>query len=109
MTEPTYLEVPCTRGVTGSAFVQGVQDFQFSCGVPNVWFPKKSYFKVSMSLYANGTVLPLAPKALTAFADNAAVSKIFRLSLSIVLRPRQSKFDSAILCLGSNLWELLLQ
>ena len=28
MTEAQYLEVPCTRGVMGPAFTQGVQDFQ---------------------------------------------------------------------------------
>lgn len=74
MTEPTWLEVPCTRGVTGDQFVQGVQDYPFSIGAPNVWYPKKSYFKVEMSLYKKATPqteLPLQPRQLTAFADNA--------------------------------------
>lgn len=71
MTEAQYLEVPCTRGVMGTAFTQGVQDFPFSIGVPNAWYPKKSYFKVTMSLYAGAGQLPLLPSALTAYADNA--------------------------------------
>jgi len=70
--EAQFLEVPCTRGVGGDAFTQGVQDFPFSVGTPNVWYPKKSYFKIEMSLYAAGGVLPLTPASLTAFADNAA-------------------------------------
>lgn len=71
--EAQFLEVPCTRGLNGDAFTQGVQDFPFSVGTPNVWYPKKSYFKVEMSLYndAVGTTIPLTPAALTAFADNA--------------------------------------
>ncbi len=69
--EATYLEIPCTRGITGDAFTQGVQDFPFSVGVPNVWYPKKSYFKIEMSLYAYGTTLPLTPAQMTAYADNA--------------------------------------
>ena len=72
--ESSYLEVPCTRGVADTQFVQGVQDFPFSIGAPNVWFPRKSYFRVSMSLY-NGaaipSIIPLTPAALTSFADNA--------------------------------------
>jgi hypothetical protein len=71
--EAQFLEVPCTRGVGRDAFTQGVQDFPFSVGTPNVWYPKKSYFKIEMSLYAaGGAELPLTPAALTAFADNAA-------------------------------------
>ena len=71
--ESQYLEVPCSRGLNDAAFTQGVQDFGFSIGTPNVWFPKKSYFRVTMSLYngAAGTQIPLTPAALTAFADNA--------------------------------------
>ena len=71
--ESQYLEVPCSRGLNDAAFTQGVQDFGFSIGTPNVWFPKKSYFRVTMSLYngAAGTQIPLFPEALTAFADNA--------------------------------------
>ena len=74
MSESQYLEIPCTRSVGGDAFVQGVQDFPFSIGVPNVWKPYKSYFKVTMSLYdgtASPSALPLTPAALTAYADNA--------------------------------------
>ena len=73
MSESQYLEIPCTRGVGGDAFIQGVQDFPFSIGVPNVWRPSKSYFKVTMSLYNGvaGTTIPLTPAALTAYADNA--------------------------------------
>jgi len=71
--EAQYVEVPCSRSVSGSQFTQGVQDFPFSVGVPNVWCPKKSYFKIEMSLYDNsGNDIPLTPAAMTAFADNAA-------------------------------------
>lgn len=69
--ESQYIEVPCTRSVSNTQFTQGVQDFPFSVGVPNVWYPKKSYFKVTMALCANGTDLPMTPAAMTAFADNA--------------------------------------
>lgn len=72
--EAQWLEVPCTRGVAGDQFTMGVQDYPFSVGTPNVWIPKKSYFKVTMSLYngaASPSALPLTPAALTAFADNA--------------------------------------
>ena len=71
--ESQYLEVPCTRGVSDTAFTQGVEDFGFSIGTPNVWIPSKSYFRVTMSLYNGvpGTLIPLTPAALTAFADHA--------------------------------------
>jgi hypothetical protein len=76
MTEGNYYEVPCTRGVGQSAFTAGLQDYPFSVGQPNVWIPKKSYFKIEMALSFNNTAvpaerLPLNPQHLTALADNA--------------------------------------
>lgn len=79
-TEGRYFEVGCTRGVVGDAFSGGVQDYPFSVGFPNAWSPKKSYFRIKMTLSANANAdagvpqnanTPLNPNQLVAFADNA--------------------------------------
>ena len=93
MTEAQYFEIPCTRSVAGALFTQGVQDYPFSIGVPNVWHPKKSYFKVSMSLYTTGsTTVPVRPKALSAYADNA-VGNLFD---NVYIRGGQQDMSSII-------------
>lgn len=70
-TECNLFEVVCTRGISASTFSQGIQDYPFSIGAPNCWFPSKSYFRVNMSMYAPGTTNPLLPSQMSAFADNA--------------------------------------
>jgi hypothetical protein len=74
MTEPTLQEVPCTKGVAGVQFIQGVQDFPFSIGYPSVWVPSRSYFRVEMELLGSGDPATATQPTLreqTAFADDA--------------------------------------
>ena len=54
MSECQYFEVNPTRNVSGSSFPLGVMEFPFSVGVPNVWCPSKSYFRVGMTIYGSG-------------------------------------------------------
>lgn len=92
MTECNWFEVPCTRSVQGAAFSQGVQDYVFSVGAPNCWVPSKSYFRVSLSLYTTGTILPLYPDAMTAYADNA-VGNLFD---NVYVRAGQQDVSSVV-------------
>lgn len=73
MTECQYFEVTPTRTISPATFPLGVIEFPFSVGVPNVWNPSKSYFRVSMTLYGGGGG-PTQPQLseMVAFADNAA-------------------------------------
>lgn len=72
-TEGKYVAYSCTRTPTAENFASGgVQEFPFSVGPPYAWCPKKSYFRFQISLVtdAAGSVIPLKPSDLTAFADN---------------------------------------
>ena len=69
--EGNYFEFPCTRGVGGAAFTQGLQDFPMSIGQGQVWYPNLSYFKITLQLLKAGGATPLVPEAMTALADNA--------------------------------------
>ena len=75
MSEGQHFEVIPARRVNGSAFPLGVQDFMFSVGVPNVWHPSKSYFRVGMTLYGAPLAGPAVDvprvREMIAFADNA--------------------------------------
>ena len=69
MTEHNYREVSCQKATSGEEFVRGVQDFNFSLGAPNVWIPRKSYFKIGMEIKGkNGAILSTAD--CTALADD---------------------------------------
>ena len=69
MTEHNYREVSCQKATSGEEFVRGVQDFNFSLGAPNVWIPRKSYFKIGIEIKGkNGAVLSTAD--CTALADD---------------------------------------
>lgn len=70
-TEGNYFEFPCTRGVTGAQFSSGLQDFPLSIGAGQVWYPKRSYFKVTLSLLNAAGTAPILPKEFTCLADNA--------------------------------------
>jgi len=73
-TEGKYVAYSCTRTPTAENFASGgVQEFPFSVGPPYAWCPKKSYFRFKISLVTYnpaGSVIPLKPSDLTAFADN---------------------------------------
>lgn len=72
-TEGKYVAYSCTRTPTAENFASGgVQEFPFSVGPPYAWCPKKSYFRFQISLVTDvaGSVIPLKPSDLTAFADN---------------------------------------
>ena len=45
-----WLEVPCQRTATDSQFSAGIQDYVFSVGAPNVFFPSKSYMRYQLPL-----------------------------------------------------------
>ena len=69
MTEHNYREVSCQKATSGEEFVRGVQDFNFSLGAPNVWIPRKSYFKIGIEIKGkNGAILSTAD--CTALADD---------------------------------------
>ena len=69
MTEHNYREVSCQKATSGEEFVRGVQDFNFSLGAPNVWIPRKSYFKIGIEIKGkNGAILRTAD--CTALADD---------------------------------------
>lgn len=65
------MEVTCQKAVSGSNFGQGTQDFIFTLGAPNCFFPSKSYFKVDMQVTGSGNK-PLIPQVSDgiALADN---------------------------------------
>lgn len=70
MTEANYREVSCNKNVIGDSFAQGVQDFNWSCGAPSVWIPRKSYIRVTMKVTGlGGRVLTTADAC--ALADDA--------------------------------------
>ena len=49
--EANLFEVSPSRKVNDFNFPLGIQEYAFSVGVPNVWHPSKSYFRVAMTLY----------------------------------------------------------
>ena len=74
MCDAQYFEVIPSRKVDNANFPLGVQEYSFSVGVPNVWHPCKSYFRIGMTLY--GAPFGLAVdqptvREMVAFADNA--------------------------------------
>ena len=74
MTDCQYCEISPARRVDGSYFPQGLIEFPFTVGVPNVWYPGKSYFRVAMTLYgAPAAAVPTQPTVsqMVALADNA--------------------------------------
>lgn len=70
MTDPQLLQATCTRGIAGSQFVGGVQNYPFSIGQPYAWLPSKSYFLIKATLKNLAGTAPLTPAQLTTFADN---------------------------------------
>lgn len=71
MSEFNYREVSCQKAVGGVDFDRGSQDFNFSIGAPSVWIPRKSYFKITLTIKGkNSSVLELADT--TSFADDVA-------------------------------------
>ena len=73
--QANLFEVSPSRKVNDSNFPLGIQEYAFSVGVPNVWHPSKSYFRVAMTLYgaplAAGGVDQPRFHEMIAFADNA--------------------------------------
>ena len=45
-----YLEVSCKRDVTYGQFGSGLQDYVFSVGRPNVFYPSKSYMRFQVAV-----------------------------------------------------------
>lgn len=70
MTDFSYREVSCQKDVSGAAFSRGLQDYNFSSGIPNAWIPSKTFFRVDMTITAAGAVQPSIHEQI-AFADNA--------------------------------------
>ena len=69
--ESNLFEVCPSRKVNDANFPLGVQEYSFSVGVPNVWHPSKSYFRVGMTLYGSPLAGPARLREMIAFADNA--------------------------------------
>jgi hypothetical protein len=61
----SWAQVNCSRSATGTAFGQGLQEFNFSVGGQKGFVPAKSYLKVRVTLQEEAK----APTAI-AFADN---------------------------------------
>ena len=53
-----WLEVPCQRTATDSQFSAGIQDYVFSVGAPNVFFPSKSYMRYQLAITGIGGAVP---------------------------------------------------
>ncbi len=73
MTEHNYREISCQKAVSGDDFVRGSQDFNFSIGAPSVWIPRKSYFKVTLSIKGKNNAI-LTTADCTALADDVCGS-----------------------------------
>ena len=72
--EANLFRLSPSHKVNDSNFPLGIQEYAFSVGVPNVWHPSKSYFRVAMTLYGSplgGAVDRPRFREMIAFADNA--------------------------------------
>jgi hypothetical protein len=70
--EANRMQVPPKRDVSGSKFVAGIIDYDFSIGGRYVWRPAKSYFRVDMTLYKRNASVRAQPVVADglAFSDN---------------------------------------
>lgn len=80
-TDLQYLEVPCQRQISDSTtnpynFSQGIQDYVYSIGKGQTWFPSKSYFRATVQLkgnFASTNNIPVISEQL-ALAENCVAN-----------------------------------
>lgn len=92
--EMNYREVTCQKAVNGAAFIQGLQDFNWSVGYPVSWIPSPTYMRLTVQLNsdaAGGNVQPVLADRF-AFAENAA-NNIYN---NVYLRAGQQDISSII-------------
>ena len=60
--EGQYNEVNPTSSITAENFGNSLIEFPFAVGRPNVWYPSKSYIRVSATLYSGDGTARTQPK-----------------------------------------------